>query len=178
MIHVLQSYCIVSTGVRITCTNQTGQGKRTPVLCTSGRQSMRDNIGAIFGPKQLQSLLLFQQLSPTDNIKEDYGLSNADLPKDLFTISGFVSRGDHGVGRSATDRQFFYINNRPCDPSKVSKVVNEVYHTFNRHQYPFVALNITVALECVDVNATPDKGQIFCTRLESTRSASTIHLSP
>ncbi|XP_071265744.1 mismatch repair endonuclease PMS2-like isoform X2 [Salvelinus alpinus] len=161
MIHVLQSYCIVSTGVRITCTNQTGQGKRTPVLCTSGKQSMRDNIGAIFGPKQLQSLLLFQQLSPTDNIKEDYGLSNADLPKDLFTISGFVSRGDHGVGRSATDRQFFYINNRPCDPSKVSKVVNEVYHMFNRHQYPFVALNITVASECVDVNVTPDKRQIF-----------------
>uniref|UniRef100_A0AAZ3RBA1 Mismatch repair endonuclease PMS2 n=1 Tax=Oncorhynchus tshawytscha TaxID=74940 RepID=A0AAZ3RBA1_ONCTS len=161
MIHILQSYCIVSTGVRITCTNQTGQGKRTPVLCTSGRQSMRDNIGAIFGPKQLQSLLLFQQLSPTDNIKEDYGLSNADLPKDLFAISGFVSRGDHGVGRSATDRQFFYINNRPCDPSKVSKVVNEVYHTFNRHQYPFVALNITVASECVDVNVTPDKRQIF-----------------
>ncbi|KAM3834000.1 mismatch repair endonuclease PMS2-like, partial [Diretmus argenteus] len=52
MIHVLQSYCIISTGVRITCSNQTAQGKRSPVLSTSGSQSMRDNIGAIFGPKQ------------------------------------------------------------------------------------------------------------------------------
>lgn len=87
------------------------------------------------------------------------------------SITGFVSRGDHGVGRSATDRQFFFINNRPCDPLKVinvervywmsgfifssrpvvipslqvTKLVNEVYHMYNRHQYPFVALNIAVA---------------------------------
>ncbi|KAJ3607544.1 hypothetical protein NHX12_024595 [Muraenolepis orangiensis] len=161
MIHILQSYAIISTGVRITCSNQAGQGKRTPVLGTSGSPCMRDNIGAIYGPKQLQSLLPFQQLTPTDGVKEDYGLTNAELPQELFTITGFVSRGDHGVGRSATDRQFFFINKRPCDPSKVTKLVNEVYHMFNRHQYPFVALNITVASECVDVNVTPDKRQIF-----------------
>lgn len=161
MVHVLQSYCIVSTGVRITCSNQTGQGKRSTVLSTSGSQSMRDNIGAIFGPKQLQSLLPFQQVSPTENVIEEYGLKDEELPKQLFSITGFVSRGDHGVGRSATDRQFFFINNRPCDPLKVTKLVNEVYHMYNRHQYPFVALNIAVASECVDVNVTPDKRQIF-----------------
>ncbi|XP_044034890.1 mismatch repair endonuclease PMS2 isoform X2 [Siniperca chuatsi] len=161
MIHILQSYCIISTGVRITCSNQNGQGKRSTVLSTSGSQCMRDNIGAIYGPKQLQSLLPFQQVSPTEDVLEEYGLKDADLPKQLFSITGFVSRGDHGVGRSATDRQFFFINNRPCDPIKVTKLVNEVYHMYNRHQYPFVALNIAVASECVDVNVTPDKRQIF-----------------
>ncbi|KAF1374095.1 hypothetical protein PFLUV_G00245690 [Perca fluviatilis] len=161
MIHVLQSYCIISTGVRITCSNQNGQGKRSTVLSTSGSQNMRDNIGAIFGPKQLQSLLPFQQVSPTENVIEEYGLKDAELPKQLFSMTGFVSRGDHGVGRSSTDRQFFFINNRPCDPLKVTKLVNEVYHMYNRHQYPFVALNIAVASECVDVNVTPDKRQIF-----------------
>uniref|UniRef100_A0A3B3D559 Mismatch repair endonuclease PMS2 n=1 Tax=Oryzias melastigma TaxID=30732 RepID=A0A3B3D559_ORYME len=161
MIHVLQAYCIISAGVRLTCSNQSGRGKRSTVLGTSGSQSMRENIGAIFGPKQLQSLLPFQQTSPSENVLEDYGLKEADLPEQLFTITGFISRCDHGVGRSATDRQFFFINSRPCDPLKVTKVVNEVYHTYNRHQYPFVALNITVASECVDVNVTPDKRQIF-----------------
>lgn len=53
MIHILQSYCIISTGVRITCSNQNGQGKRSTVLSTSSSQSIRDNIGAIFGPKQV-----------------------------------------------------------------------------------------------------------------------------
>uniref|UniRef100_A0A673JVX8 Mismatch repair endonuclease PMS2 n=1 Tax=Sinocyclocheilus rhinocerous TaxID=307959 RepID=A0A673JVX8_9TELE len=161
MIFVLQSYCIISTGVRITCANQTGQGKRTTVLCTSESNGMRDNIGAVFGPKQLQSLIPFQQISPGESIKEDYGLGEVDVPKDLFVIDGFVSQADHGVGRSATDRQFFFINKRPCDPIKASKLVNEVYHMYNRHQYPFVALNITVASDCVDVNVTPDKRQIL-----------------
>ncbi|KAJ8245970.1 hypothetical protein GJAV_G00262280 [Gymnothorax javanicus] len=161
MIHILQSYCIISTGVRITCTNQVGQGKRNVVLCTSGSHSMKDNIGAVFGPKQLQSLIPFQQQPATEAVKEEYGLGGAGVSESFFTITGFVSLGDHGVGRSATDRQFYYINNRPCDPSKVSKLVNEVYHMFNRHQYPFVALNITVASDCVDVNVTPDKRQIF-----------------
>uniref|UniRef100_A0A8C1CGG1 PMS1 homolog 2, mismatch repair system component n=1 Tax=Cyprinus carpio carpio TaxID=630221 RepID=A0A8C1CGG1_CYPCA len=89
MIFVLQSYCIISTGVRITCTNQTGQGKRTTVLCTSGSNSMRDNIGAVFGPKQLQSLIPFQQISPGESIKEDYGLGEVDVPKDLFVKDMF-----------------------------------------------------------------------------------------
>lgn len=53
MIHILQSYCIISTGVRITCSNQNGQGKRSTVLSTTGSQSIKDNIGAIFGPKQV-----------------------------------------------------------------------------------------------------------------------------
>ncbi|XP_015248587.1 PREDICTED: mismatch repair endonuclease PMS2 [Cyprinodon variegatus] len=161
MIHVLQAYCIISTGVRITCSNQNGQGKRSTVLSTSGSQSMRDNIGAIFGPKQLQSLLPFHQVSAAENILEEYGLKAGDLPTPTFSITGFVSAGDHGVGRSVSDRQFFFINSRPCDPIKVSKLVNEVYHMYNRHQYPFVALNIAVASDCVDVNVTPDKRQIF-----------------
>ncbi|KAL6095271.1 pms2 [Pungitius sinensis] len=161
MIHVLQAYCIISTGVRITCSNQTMQGKRSTVLSTTGSPSMRDNIGAIFGPKQIQSLMPFEQVSPAENVIEEYGLKDADLPKQPFSMAGFVSRGDHGVGRSATDRQFFFINSRPCDPLKVTKLVNEVYHMYNRHQYPFVALNIVVASECVDVNVTPDKRQIF-----------------
>ncbi|XP_077358133.1 mismatch repair endonuclease PMS2-like isoform X1 [Festucalex cinctus] len=161
MVHVLQSYCIISTGVRITCSNQNGQGKRNTVVSTSGSQNMRDNIGAIFGPKQLQNLLPFQHVPPNEKVLEEYGLENAELPKKLFSITGFVSQADHGVGRSATDRQFFFINKRPCDPQKVTKLVNEVYHMYNRHQYPFVALNIEVASECVDVNVTPDKRQIF-----------------
>lgn len=34
---------------------------------------------------QLQSLLPFQQVPPMENIVEEYGLKDADLPKQLFT---------------------------------------------------------------------------------------------
>jgi len=53
MVHVLQAYGIISTGVRISCSNQTGQGRRSPVLSTSASPSMRDNIGAVYGAKQV-----------------------------------------------------------------------------------------------------------------------------
>ncbi|XP_037362987.1 mismatch repair endonuclease PMS2 isoform X2 [Talpa occidentalis] len=161
MVQVLHAYCIISPGIRVSCTNQVGQGRRQPVLCTSGSSSMKENIGAVFGQKQLQSLIPFVQLPPSDPVCEEYGLSCSDALHNLFCISGFISHCTHGVGRSSTDRQFFFINRRPCDPAKVSRLVNEVYHMYNRHQYPFVVLNIAVDSECVDVNVTPDKRQIL-----------------
>ena len=78
-------------------------------------------------------------------------------------ITGYISKCTHGFGRSTTDRQFFSFNGRPCDHAKVysaemltviicnfvlfklAKTVNEVYHMYNRHQFPFVALNITTS---------------------------------
>ncbi|XP_065749540.1 mismatch repair endonuclease PMS2 isoform X10 [Phocoena phocoena] len=96
--------------------------------------------------KKLQSLIPFVQLPPSDTVREEYGLSSSQALHNLFCISGFISHCAHGVGRSSTDRQFFFINRRPCDPAKVSRLVNEVYHMYNRHQYPFVVLNISVDL--------------------------------
>ncbi|XP_054850801.1 mismatch repair endonuclease PMS2 [Eublepharis macularius] len=160
MVQVLQAYCIISTDVRINCTNQVGQGKKQPVLGTRGSPSLKENIGAVFGQKQLQSLIPFVQLPASDAICEEYGLTS-DMPANLYIITGFISRCDHGIGRSTTDRQFFFINQRPCDPMKVSKVVNEVYHMYNRHQYPFIVLNICADSGSVDINVTPDKRKIL-----------------
>ncbi|NXN09814.1 PMS2 endonuclease, partial [Indicator maculatus] len=161
MVQVLQAYCIVSKGVRINCTNQLGQGKKSSVVSTTGSSSLKENIGAVFGQKQLQSLIPFVQLPPSEAVCEEYGLNATGMPQTLYRITGFISRCDHGVGRSTTDRQFFFINQRPCDPAKVVKIVNEVYHSYNKHQYPFVALNICVDSGCIDINVTPDKRQIL-----------------
>ncbi|KFQ43091.1 Mismatch repair endonuclease PMS2, partial [Nestor notabilis] len=161
MVQLLQAYCIVSKGVRINCTNQVGQGKKNSVVSTTGSPSLKENIGAVFGQKQLQSLIPFVQLPPNEAVCEEYGINATDMPQNLYSITGFISRCDHGVGRSATDRQFFFINQRPCDPAKVVKLVNEIYHVYNKHQYPFVVLNICVDSECVDINVTPDKRQIL-----------------
>ncbi|NXG40896.1 PMS2 endonuclease, partial [Psilopogon haemacephalus] len=161
MVQVLQAYCIVSKGVRINCTNQVGQGKKSSVVSTTGSSSLKENIGAVFGQKQLHSLIPFVQLPPNEAVCEEYGLNATGMPQTLYSITGFISRCDHGLGRSTTDRQFFFINQRPCDPAKVVKLVNEVYHSYNKHQYPFVVLNICVDSECIDINVTPDKRQIL-----------------
>ncbi|XP_070187298.1 mismatch repair endonuclease PMS2-like isoform X1 [Littorina saxatilis] len=161
MVQVLNAYCIVNTGVRITCSNQTNKGSRSPVVSTNGNATVKDNIANIFGPKQLQSLLPFEQRSPTEDVCTDYGIKSDPDHSDLFSIEGFVSKCEHGQGRSSTDRQFLFINKRPCDASKIMKVINEVYHSYNRHQYPFAVLLIAMARESVDVNVTPDKRHVF-----------------
>ena len=79
----------------------------------------------------------------------------------IFQLEGFVSSCAHGMGRSAPDRQYIYVNKRPCDNAKVVKLCNEVYHQFNRTQYPMFILNIGLDGQNVDVNVTPDKLQMF-----------------
>uniref|UniRef100_A0A2K6FN93 PMS1 homolog 2, mismatch repair system component n=1 Tax=Propithecus coquereli TaxID=379532 RepID=A0A2K6FN93_PROCO len=84
MVQVLHAYCIISAGIRISCSNQLGQGKRQPVVCTGGSSSIKENIGSVFGQKQLQSLIPFVQLPPSDSVCEEYGLSCSDALHNLF----------------------------------------------------------------------------------------------
>lgn len=40
----------------------------------------------------------------------------------LSRLEGYISNSNHGEGRSSTDRQFFFINGRPCDLPKVLQI--------------------------------------------------------
>lgn len=79
----------------------------------------------------------------------------------MFTIDGYISTCSHNAGRSAPDRQYLYVNKRPCEHGKLAKLINEQFHQFNRNQYPMFVLNVTTHTENVDVNVTPDKLQMF-----------------
>jgi len=91
--------------------------------------------------------VIFEQSVPAEEDCNEFGLdaSKINIQESLFRITGYVSKPDHGMGRSTADRQFLYINKRPCELGKVSRVINEVYHMYNRHQYPFVMLDISLA---------------------------------
>ena len=86
------------------------------------------------------------QSAASDEDCNELGLdaSNCSAQGSLFKITGYISKPDHGMGRSSADRQFSYINKQPCELSKVSRVINEVFHMFNRHQYPFVMMDISL----------------------------------
>ncbi|KAK9502756.1 hypothetical protein O3M35_011466 [Rhynocoris fuscipes] len=159
MIQLLYAYCLISTGIKITCTNQTKKGSKTTFVATHGCKSIKENISSVFGSKQLSSLLEINQCEPSEDILKELNFSVEDCK--VFNIDGYISSCAHGMGRSTNDRQFYFINSRPCEPSKIIKAVNEIYHQFNVHQTPFVYMNITVEKESVDVNVTPDKRQIF-----------------
>ncbi|XP_028391938.1 mismatch repair endonuclease PMS2-like [Dendronephthya gigantea] len=162
MMQVLQGYCVISTGVRISCYTIGEKGKKSMVLATHANSDMKGNISNVFGPKQLQTLLELKQINPTSEDCDELGLDVAQLESNpVFILTGFVSRCDHGAGRSANDRQYIFINKRPCDMPKLTRLVNEVYHAFNRNQYPFLSINIDLRKDLVDLNVTPDKRQVF-----------------
>ncbi|XP_025204221.1 mismatch repair endonuclease PMS2 [Melanaphis sacchari] len=151
MIQVVTGYCLVATQVKLSCVNQT-KSSNNVLLSTHGSNTVLENISCIYGSKQANSLLVLKKVIPVDEV---------DDTSNIFEIDGYVSSCDHGGGRSSKDRQFYFINSRPCEPIKVIKTVNEVYHQYNQNQYPFIYLNITIARDEVDINVTPDKRQIF-----------------
>ncbi|ONH93891.1 hypothetical protein PRUPE_8G259200 [Prunus persica] len=75
--------------------------------------------------------------------------------KNAKSVSG------QGSGRNMGDRQFFFVNGRPVDMPKVTKLVNELYRGANTQQHPIAIMNFTVPTRACDVNVTPDKRKVF-----------------
>ncbi|KAI3975288.1 hypothetical protein MKX01_033528 [Papaver californicum] len=144
LISLLHAYAVIAKGVRIVCTNTTGRNTKSVVLKTQGSNSIKDNIITVFG------MSIFTCLEP---------LSISIW--DTCEVEGFISKPGQGSGRNLGDRQFFFVNGRPVDMPKVSKLVNELYKTSSSKQYPIMVMNFTVPTKAYDVNVTPDKRKIF-----------------
>lgn len=105
---------------------------------------MKDNIITVFG------LNTFKCLEPFSvTISDD------------CQVEGFLSKPGPGTGRNSGDRQFFYVNGRPVDMPKVTKLVNELYRSSNAKQYPVAILDFHIPTTSYDVNVAPDKRKIF-----------------
>lgn len=173
MCQIMQGYGLIAYGCRIMVTNHSGKVGKSTILATNGSGSLLDNIVAIFGSKQKNDLLQIKQpIEPNEKLTQEI-IKSLDTSIDIredeidrlglnrFHFDGFISSCSHGSGRSARDRQFIFINKRPCEPKQIIKLINDVYHRYNVNQSPFVALNIIVERREVDVNMTPDKRQVL-----------------
>ncbi|KAI3749269.1 hypothetical protein L2E82_19876 [Cichorium intybus] len=144
LISLLNAYALTAKGVRLVCTNTTGVNKTSVVLKTQGSGSLKDNIITVFGMS-------------TFNCLEPMSLVISESCK----VDGFLSKSGNGSGRNIGDRQYFFINGRPVDMPKVSKLVNELYRSANSKQYPIAIMNFVVPTKEYDVNVTPDKRKVF-----------------
>ncbi|KAL7599787.1 hypothetical protein Lser_V15G27397 [Lactuca serriola] len=144
LISLLNAYALTAKGVRMVCTNTTGANKTSVVLKTQGSGSLKDNIITVFGMS-------------TFNCLEPMSLVISDSCK----VDGFLSKSGNGSGRNIGDRQYFFINGRPVDMPKVTKLLNELYRSANSKQYPIAIMNFIVPTKVYDVNVTPDKRKVF-----------------
>ena len=107
-------------------------------LRTDGTPSTKAAISTIWGPKALEHLV---ELDLKFTVKIDkaarrlsseyvslFPLSYTCLPTRTSCseendtqvhVRGLISRFAVGYGRASSDRQFFFVNGRPCNPGKV-----------------------------------------------------------
>ncbi|GLI71001.1 hypothetical protein VaNZ11_016117 [Volvox africanus] len=112
--------------------------------------ALRDNLVAVFGGRVAESL------------------EPLVLPEDPETgvrVVGWVSRAGCGL-RGDASRQFFFLNGRPVDLPKASRILNDAFKSLSSPAHaaacrPMAVLAVKLAAEEVDVNVTPDKRRVF-----------------
>ncbi|TCD62462.1 hypothetical protein EIP91_006832 [Steccherinum ochraceum] len=168
-LNLLNAYALVpcakeNKGVRLTCSN-TIKGRKTVQLRTDGTPSSRSSLSALWGPKALENIVdldLEFDVEAEKSVLRRQGVLDKGASRSIrVRVSGLTSKFVVGGGRSGTDRQFFFVNGRPCLPSKVQKAFNEVYRTFNATQSPFVVADFIVPTDSLDINVSPDKRTVF-----------------
>ncbi|KAF4519896.1 hypothetical protein B566_EDAN008272 [Ephemera danica] len=151
-LHLIHAYCLVAENVRVRVSHQASSRKKADILIQTQGGDMFENMILVFGSNIVKDLVQVPSLATQPNEKPG-------TPK--FLVKGYVSSCSHGCGRSAPDKQFFFLNGRPCELPKVQKLVNMVYRQYNKKQYPVVVMNvITQASGNVDFNLDPDKRKV------------------
>lgn len=152
---LMHAYALIGEGTRFTLTN----GSATLIAC-SGKGDLRSRYTELFGAPAAMALCAIPD-----------GVTACD---GTVAVRGWVSRcdvlskghgGANGVSRRAsTDRQYFYINNRPVDLPRVARVINEVFRANagpGSSGFPCVALCVTCNSDACDVNLNPDKRKVL-----------------
>ncbi|CAA7264531.1 unnamed protein product [Cyclocybe aegerita] len=154
--------CCTGSGVRLSVSNQPDKGPKAISLKTQGSPSSRASVTALWGPKSLDNII---DMDISFEVERDKAtlkrLQNQDSEPISVRIVGLISKFSVSCGRTGTDRQFFYVNGRPCNLNKIQKAFNEVYRSFNATQAPFILADFILPTECYDVNVSPDKRTIL-----------------
>ncbi|KAI0225825.1 ATP-binding mismatch repair protein, partial [Massospora cicadina] len=147
-VQLMYAYALTTQPIRLKLTSTDSKGKTTQVFSTTGSKDLLANFTSLFG--SIASLNL-----------QPFSFS---LLSDAYHVHGLISKFQAGSGRGTADRQFFFINNRPCQLVKVSKVFNEVYRAQFPNQLPTLVVHLNLPHDEYDVNLTPDKRTLLLHR--------------
>ena len=145
VVALLQAYAVICDHVRFCCTHSLAKGGKQVLMQTTGAGGQRAAIAAVFGAKLLGELTPFR------------------AQEGALGLSGFISRPRAGDGRRSGDRQYIFVNNRPVDFGKLSRLLNEAYRaaTARPECFPVTFINVSAPTDSYDVNVTPDKRTVL-----------------
>ncbi|CAH8608176.1 cGMP-specific 3',5'-cyclic phosphodiesterase [Schistosoma haematobium] len=198
VISMLTAYCLVSIGVQISCSRIGKKGELVSVISNGPSISLKDNISAVFGHAQLDNLVELEQIDTIpEDICEEFNIKSLSTEHSI-KISGYVSKSPDpstnissslignsspsltnkrrtSIGYSSSERQFIYINGRPCDLPKITRLATDLWRRCSKEAYssitsglslpgrsttstfPVLILIFTMPTQSVDINLTPDK---------------------
>ncbi|TIB61057.1 hypothetical protein E3P78_02943 [Wallemia ichthyophaga] len=162
-INLLQSYalCPLHSSVKFNISNYNKANKKSIIFQTAGKSSLPSSIASVFGSTANQSLVPLSLELPVQvdpSIAKREGITNTSFTVNLI---GSISKPLFAHGRSTSDRQYFYINGRPCNLPKVAKSINSLFRSYINQSYPFIVADFKIPTDAYDVNITPDKRTIF-----------------
>ena len=104
-----------------------GARRRQLVLASHGGKTLRENILAVFGNKLLQHMIPLSVVTVLAKKEpRNQETSSQETTDDHFQetvtkefLHGHISIPQAGKGRSSVDRQYFFLNGRPCQMPKV-----------------------------------------------------------
>ncbi|KAG7085388.1 hypothetical protein E1B28_002951 [Marasmius oreades] len=170
--------------VRLVVTNQPDKGQKVtcislPLPSPAGTPpSVRNGVNVLWGSKALGNVIdfSFQFQVPRISVKRYKRKVDTDDEKEetfVVRVKGLISspvpipgsNSNSRFARTAADRQFFYINGRPCTLPKAQKALNETYRSYTASNsaiphFPLVIMDFNLPGDAVDVNVTPDKRTI------------------
>lgn len=162
-INLMQSYalCPLHTNIKFIVTNINKANKKSVIFQTTGNNSLASSIASVFGSSANQSLIPLSLDLPVEIDSALANRENVDTTSFTVYLNGSISKPLLGHGRSTSDRQYFYVNGRPCVLPKVAKSINLIFKSFNNQAFPFIVADFKIPTDAYDVNITPDKRTIF-----------------
>ncbi|KAJ2742185.1 ATP-binding mismatch repair protein [Coemansia sp. BCRC 34301] len=140
LVGIIEQYAIISAQARITLANQSGRAAPVVAVRTPPHADRLARLLAVFGAHLRPHITCFERRVGQT------------------AVSGHISKPIPEAGRGAADKQFFFVNGRPCDFPRAKKLVNELYRAKCPSRMPVFAIELDVGQPgSVDVNLTPDK---------------------
>lgn len=158
----LVGYVLMHPEIRFTIYNVNASNKKQMIFGTQGHSTLKQSLIGVYGSNGAYGLEALSLEAKELDVRFKLNVGEMPVTKRLdIKFDGLISDSSFGMGRSAADRQFVFLNKRPVQSKKLLKTINEVYRTFNTVQFPVVVLNITLDGEFLDINVTPDKRTVM-----------------
>ena len=131
LVHVIQTYCLISEGIRMSCSHFE-KNTTTKLMCTQSKNSLKDNIIEIFGLASFKNMIAFEQVEPNEDILIEYKIIKKLSESKNQKSSTFVTNEDEDKENINQDETIQKKETSFSDQFKIEGYISNVSHGLGR----------------------------------------------